>query len=277
MRLEEALKDCKTIVVYDLETTGLSKTEDRIIQFSGIKVSTKDKALNVIDKLSLYIQPGIAVSDKITELTGITNDFLDEEGLDEEDAFSKIKAFMGDTPLAVSGYNNKSFDDGFMTNLYARYGEAFTPDYSLDVMQMAKDLVDKKDVENYKLATIAHLYGVDDNITFHDASGDVYVTYLLLKIFITEYIAKEAETETNKAKAKVLSVSFWQGKRHTMQRIYVNTDYGSLYYDTYYKAWDEKDVGLMSRIDMEDLQVKAMKKIGVTSMEEFAKFKGRIA
>ena len=45
----------KNIVIFDIETTGLDKTKDQIIQFASIKVNPQNH--QIIDSKNIWIQP----------------------------------------------------------------------------------------------------------------------------------------------------------------------------------------------------------------------------
>jgi len=60
-------------IVFDIETTGLSPEYDEIIEFSGFKI--KDGF--VIDEFSTLIKPSYPIDFFIEELTGITNEMLE--------------------------------------------------------------------------------------------------------------------------------------------------------------------------------------------------------
>lgn len=67
-------------LIFDTETTGLVKHPDskdevqpRIIEWAGILVDENGKT---IDELVFLINPGIQVSEEITNITGITNEML---------------------------------------------------------------------------------------------------------------------------------------------------------------------------------------------------------
>ena len=91
--------------VIDLETTGLSWADDKIIEVGILKIR---------DKYSQLINPEREVSPFITKLTGITNDMLlGMPTLDEirDDVFS----FIGDDILLG---HNTSFDLNFVANQF---------------------------------------------------------------------------------------------------------------------------------------------------------------
>ena len=154
-QLFNVLQNFDEIIIYDLETSGLSTKNDRIIQFAAVK----------------YINPGFFISDKITEITKITNEQLFDKP-HEDEAFQQIKEFLGEN-YCVCGYNNTKFDNLMMTELFNRYGEEFKPAMSLDIFLMSRDIIPKQCVDNYKLSYLVELYGLDEGLQFHNALDDV--------------------------------------------------------------------------------------------------------
>lgn len=259
------------ICVFDTETTGLKSLEgDTIIQISAIKLNISDMAEK--ERLNLYINPERPLPAKITEITGITDELLADKPTESE-AFSAIYAFFGDSP--VIGAYNTPFDKKFMEQLYERQGKVFLPNAECDVLEMSRDLVPKSEVENYKLGTIAHYYGVDDGITYHNSMDDVTATVRLLKVFKEEY--KEKFNLTASAilvSPNVKSIRFWEGFRG-FSRLYINTDAGTYYYDIRSKTWGGKSDNAyeLEEVDMEALKARAFAFAGVSSEQEFAKFR----
>ena len=262
-----------TICVFDTETTGLNNETDKIIQISGIKLDTV--TLNEVSRIDMYINPGFLLSPKITELTGITDELLADKPTEGE-AFVEIHAFFGDSP-AVAAYNTP-FDEGFMKHLYARNGKTFCPNAKCDVLEMSRDLVEKGKTENYKLGTIAHHYGVDEGLSFHNSMDDVTATVRLLKIFKGEYEERLSIEETADLVVPdtIISIRYWEGFRG-YSRLYINTDIGTFYFDIRSKVWGVKPDTPYSldEVDMEALRTLAYKFAGVDNEPDFARFKGR--
>jgi len=71
----------KSIVFFDLETTGLDPINDRIIEIGVLQVDFK--TLTVTNELNLLVNQDMEISEKITEITGITNEMLKETGVGE--------------------------------------------------------------------------------------------------------------------------------------------------------------------------------------------------
>ncbi|MBQ7818443.1 MAG: 3'-5' exonuclease [Bacteroidales bacterium] len=265
-----AFSECSEVIVFDTETTGFNAKDDRIIELGAIKFSIPD--LKEIDRLHLYIRPRFEISEKITELTGITNEFLKDKPYEEE-VFDTIMSFFTNKPKVVTAHNS-GFDMRFLTALAERNGgSTIEPYYVLDTLEMARDIVDSDTTANYKLGTLASLYGLDEGIAFHSALDDAYVTSLLLRIFSKEY--EEWIPKSGKIKPFISSVNFWEGYKG-FSRIYVQTDYGSIYYDIRRKFWASKDEKTICILDMDYVEQRCFELTGKKDINEFAKYNGQI-
>ncbi len=280
-QLLKLARENQEIVVLDCETSGLSSSNGRIIQIAAQRYIIIDNKLILESSLNKYIKPPFAVTSKIEELTGITNDFLQTQAAEAE-VFDTIDAFLGEAPI-IAAYNTP-FDVRFIKAMYERNDKKFIPAIELDVLVMAKDIIEPTSIENFKLETVAKYYGVDHNIDFHSADDDVTVTSRLLQLFLKEYIHTQAQEEkaentnasgktNNKSQCKVLSMKYWKGYRGN-SRIYVNTDLGTVFYEIRHKRWGEKDPGCLNIIDMEHLEKTAFDLAGATNDIEFARYRG---
>ena len=276
-KLFNALKTFNEIIIYDLESSGLSVVNDRIIQFAAVKFKViNHERLEIIEEFNQYINPGFAVTEKIEELTGITNDFLKDKPMEDE-IFENIKNFIGNNSC-ICGYNNNKFDDEMMKNLYLRHNSYFCPSVSLDTFLMCRDIVHKNDVENFKLCNLISYFNLDEGITFHNAIDDVKATGLLLNKFIQEYKTNNnllIKDTSNKPIPRVFSIGYWEGYTHTQSRVYVSTNYGKVYYHVNYKYWENKDVDtdVCSKINMEQLEEIVLKHTELDRIEDLHKFK----
>ena len=94
-------------MVFDLETTGISKQWDEIIEISAIKV----KDHRIIEEFSTLVNPGRPIPAGATAVNGITDEMvLNAPGRME--AISDFLSFVGDQVLV--GHNIHSFDLGFV-------------------------------------------------------------------------------------------------------------------------------------------------------------------
>lgn len=263
-------------IFFDTETTGFSAQKEYIIELAAIKYAmTSGVQLEETGRLHLYFKPPFAISEKISELTGITNEFLADKPT-FEDRFSEILDFFGASPVVLAW--NEPFDTRFMSSSYERAApngeQQFQPSVRLDVLEMARDRVNKEDTQNYKLATVAALFGLED-AQFHSAIEDVRVTKRLFDIFFKEYLDDSlTSSTTSKTRPHISSLSSYEGFKG-LNRIYVNTDSGTVFYDLRTKTWGEKDTD-MDLLDMEYIEKTAWNLTGSTCQKEFEKFKGKV-
>jgi len=277
--IKEALDTGRPLIVYDLETTGLSSVKDRIIEIAAIKYRVDPKEDGGYDMVETgiyhqYINPERELSEIIVSLTGITDEKLRDMPT-EADCIDDIEKFFDG--CIVSGYNIVSFDNKFMNELYGRFGRFFQPAGCIDCIKMARNrLRQKEDVENFKLATIGAFFGID--FEAHSAIEDTRTTGKLVQIFISEYAADAAEPESTvlagTLRPSIKTVSYWPGFKG-FSRIYVNTDAGSVYYDIRSNAWGGKDIDV-NTLDMAWLEQEVFRIVGAASEDEFSQFKGEI-
>jgi DNA polymerase III alpha subunit (gram-positive type) len=282
--LYQLIEENEEVILFDVETSGLNVEKDRIIQLSGIKYHPEDDLFEEIGRINLYVRPPFQISDKIVELTGITNEFLATQR-GEDEVFDEILSFFGETP-SLSAYTSP-FDIRFLKELYKRHSVGFIVKTELDVLAMARDLVLPEETVNYKLGTISELFGADEGLSFHNSMDDIIATSRLLQIFIKKYREKDAEDQKvileaqqlekkEKSEVNIISMRYWPGYKG-FARIYVNTSIGTLYYDIRSKNWGEKDLGILDKIDMEKLRIDAYELAGATNEIEFAAYRGGVA
>ena len=236
--------------VFDTETTGIPGKDPKvdIIEFSAVKVAIQP-GLPIVDTLDLYISPGYPIPEKITELTGITQEKVDTDGVSQMEAYETIHAFWGDTPV-ICGYNSVSFDEPLVNDLYRKtIGASFYCENHLDVLRMAKEKVKanrkdtRKDTEvaNHKLATMAEYFGVADDTHFHEAIEDVKATVKVMQKLMNMYREPEPlpkdEPELTLDGFYINYISHFK-KSYTMDRIYVKNNLDAkIYYDIPKRMW----------------------------------------
>ena len=95
-----------SIVAIDIETTGLDKDRDAIIEIGAVRFNGK----RVEDEFSTLVNPGKHIPEFITGLTGIDDSMV--RGAPRLNGIvHELAAFVGDAP--VIGHNIR-FDLGFL-------------------------------------------------------------------------------------------------------------------------------------------------------------------
>lgn len=140
-----------SFVIVDLETTGLSPKNGEIIEIGAIKVINNE----VVDKMDVFVKPSRPLTWFTTNLTGITNEMVDE-GLSTKEALKVFDEFSSGMKLMA---HNAKFDMGFLdTYMKKELGKELRDD-AMDTLYISKAIV--KDVPNYKLGTLASRFGID--------------------------------------------------------------------------------------------------------------------
>ena len=95
------------IIAIDLETTGLDKYKDKIIEIALVKFD--EKTFQIVETFSTFVNPCISIPDIISNITNIfDSDLVDAPTLDE--LKKEILDFIWDIPLL---WHNTFFDRDF--------------------------------------------------------------------------------------------------------------------------------------------------------------------
>ena len=182
----------KTFFFYDLETTGLSPREDRIMQFAGQRTDMQLNPIGEPINELIRLNDDTVPSPEALLITGITPQQTVENGYSEVDFCKKLinEWFTPDT--IVVGFNNVRFDDEFIRhllwrNFYDPYEWAWKDGRSrwdmLDVVRMTRALrpegitwpVNENGEQVNKLELITKANGISHE-NAHDALSDVLAT-----------------------------------------------------------------------------------------------------
>ncbi len=171
----------QTFIVFDIETTGFSNTNDKITEIGAIKI--KDN--RVIDRFSELINPKKDISYKIQELTGITNDMVKDKPTIEE-VLPKFLEFCEDSVMVA---HNAEFDMSFIKEK-SRQQDLEFKNKSIDTLTLARVLL--PELKRHRLNVVAKALGIP-LLNHHRAVDDAEATALIFIKFL-EMLEKKGAT-----------------------------------------------------------------------------------
>lgn len=188
----------KTFFFYDLETSGLSARDDRIMQFAGQRTDLDFNPIGEPVNELIRLNDDTLPSPEALFVTGITPQQTVADGYSEAE-FARMAVQDIFTPDTIAvGFNNVRFDDEFMRhflwrNFYDPYEWTWRDGRSrwdiLDVVRMTRALrpegiqwpVTEDGKATNRLELLTKLNGVD-HYKAHDALSDVMATIEVAKL-----------------------------------------------------------------------------------------------
>ena len=166
----------KPLCVFDLETTGLNISKDRIVQIAILKIHPSGNK----EELNLLINPEMTISDSNSAIHGVTNEMVKDAPTFKE-AGQKIVEFIGDSDLA--GYNSNKFDVPVLAEEFLRV--------DIDFDLSTKDCVDIQNIfhkmEQRTLVAAYKFYCSKELINAHDAMADTVATWEVFEKQLEQY------------------------------------------------------------------------------------------
>lgn len=158
-----------TFICFDIETTGLSAARDKITEIGAVKVENGV----ITDTFSTFANPEMPIPQKITQLTGITDDMI-KDAPSQSEAVSAFLEFAGDNVLVA---HNAPFDTSFIAKACEDMGREYNYT-SIDTVAISRAIL--TDIKNCKLDTVAKFLRLGD-FNHHRATDDAE---MLARIFI---------------------------------------------------------------------------------------------
>ncbi len=166
----------KPLAIFDLETTGINITSDRIVEIAIIKVYPDGTE----ERYCQRVNPQMPIPKNISEIHGIY-----EEDILNEPTFTEIAetvvAFIGESDLA--GYNSNKFDIPVLAEELMRVGSTF--DISKRKFVDVQNIFHK--MEQRTLAAAYQFYCKKDIEKAHNALYDAQATWDVLKAQVERY------------------------------------------------------------------------------------------
>lgn len=177
-KLSQLCDKYQAIVFFDTETTGLDPSIDQIIELAAVRITRNQAGFLVLDeKMDAFVKlpEGQKLPDKIVELTHITDEMIQKDGVDATAAASAFNNLIRGRTLLVA--HNAQFDLLFSRALL-HYTDIGTT--RLDACDYIDSLTVYKDRAAYphKLANAIEHYSLEGKVkNSHRAIDDVLALY----------------------------------------------------------------------------------------------------
>ena len=183
---------------YDLETSGISPREARIMQFAGQRTDMDLKPVGEPFNILIKLSPDVLPEPDAVLLTGITPQQVNADGITEAEFLKIFEKEIATPDTIFVGFNSVRFDDEFMRFLrYRNFYDAYDWQWKdgrsrwdlLDLTRMTRALrpegikwpVAPKGEPTCRLELITALNGREYEQA-HDARNDVLAVIALVKL-----------------------------------------------------------------------------------------------
>jgi DNA polymerase III subunit epsilon len=156
------------VIVFDVETTGLSCFNDRVVELAALKV----KNGLIVDQFVKLVKVPF-IPEFITRLTGITQEEVNNNGSSEADVFSSFREFIEEDSLLVA--HNAAFDLGFLHHSFVRNNILTYRNNVIDTFTICRE----RFTYPHKLENMCSRLGIELT-NAHRALADVQATFELL-------------------------------------------------------------------------------------------------
>lgn len=164
------------LVFFDLETTGINVSKDRIVEISILKVFPNGKE----ESRTRRINPEIPIPPEATKIHGITDDDVKDCPTFKSVAKSLAALIEG---CDLAGFNSNRFDIPLLAEEFLRAG--------VDIDLNKRKFVDVQTIyhkmEQRTLAAAYRFYCDKDLDNAHSAESDTKATYEVLKAQLDKY------------------------------------------------------------------------------------------
>ena len=170
-------------VAFDLETTGLSSRDDRIIEIGAVILKDGQE----IDRFQTFVDPERQLERKIVELTGITDEML--QGAPKiQEILPKFLEFVGNRVLVA---HNSDFDTGFIRAECQRQGLPYRYT-AADTLILSQNLL--QHLSKFKLDIVSNALNLPD--FNHHRAGDDAMTCGLIMTKLMAMLEEEHDIHT---------------------------------------------------------------------------------
>lgn len=176
------IKLSKPICFFDLETTGINISKDRIVEISILKVFPNSNK----ESRTWLVNPEISIPSEVSKIHGITNEMVINEP-NFKVIGSQVKEMINNCDLG--GFNSNKFDIPLLAEEFLRSNIDFDLEKikCIDVQNIFHKM------EKRTLGAAYKFYCKKDLIDAHSSKADTLATYEVLEAQIEKY----SELENN--------------------------------------------------------------------------------
>jgi len=235
----------KSYLFYDIETTGLNKAFDQVLEFAAIRT---DQGFNALEHhtISVELRPDIIPSPRaiITNRISVSDS---RAGLCEYEASTKIHRLMNQPGTISLGYNTLGFDDellrfAFHRNLLPPYTHQFKDGCGrMDLFPVAvlywlynKEIINWPQIDGKPSLKLEHIGSANQMASgrAHEAMVDVATTVELARRFsqkkkMWQYLLGYFDKATDAHRSNQLPIAFRSGAGRHYQAVMVAGEFGS--------------------------------------------------
>jgi exodeoxyribonuclease-1 len=234
----------KTYLFYDIETTGLNKAFDQILQFAAIRT---DRQLSEIERYTIRVKlrpdvipsPGAIITNRLS-IPDLAS------GLCEFEAIRQIHELMNQGHTISLGYNSLGFDDEFLRfsfhrNLLHPYTHQFKNGCRrADLLPIAvmfwlykRDVINWPQIHSKPSLKLEHIREANQLASgpAHDAGVDVAATAQLARRFLKNrkmwnYLMGYFEKETDAQRIADIPAAFQSALGEHRKALMVSSEFG---------------------------------------------------
>jgi DNA polymerase-3 subunit epsilon len=178
MMLDSLFNNFESIIVFDVETTGIDPKEEEIIEIAALRATSKHGKPAIEDEFNFLVKltPNKSLPTIITDLTGITEKMLMNEGVSKNAVCARLEDMLSRRDSLLVAYNAQ-FDLCFLYYFLKQFQKtAFLKNFKmLDALTIYKD----RKPYPHKLGDAVNAYSLNTPNT-HRASDDAKTTFELL-------------------------------------------------------------------------------------------------
>ncbi len=166
----------RPLIFFDLETTGPDIAKDRIVEISYLKIYPNGDQT----RKTMRVNPEMEISEKATQIHGITNEDVEHSPTFKEIAKSLASEFEG---CDFAGFNSNRFDLPLLAEEFLRA----EVDFDLKNRNFIDVQVIFHKMEQRTLSAAYQFYCNKELEEAHSAEADTQATYEVLKAQLDKY------------------------------------------------------------------------------------------